>query len=64
VKSPVKCVVLTVDFEIFVTNEFWIPIAKSIEKAINFLSKFEIFDLLPINPTTTKIIISKEIGII
>ena len=34
--KPVKCVVLTVEFEIVVTNEFCNPIAKSKENARRF----------------------------
>ena len=64
VKSPVKCVVLTVDLDIFVTKAFWIPMPKSIEKAISFPSIEDKLACMPKKPTVVKIAISNEIGII
>ncbi len=48
----------------FVTNEFWIPIAKSMKKAVNFPLNDSMPDWVPKTPTLTKTIISKVIGII
>ena len=64
VNRPVKCVVLTVDCEILVTKEFWIPIANNIAEAKNFPSKLSKLIGDSKEATIARINISKAIGII
>ena len=61
VNSPVKCVVLTTVFEIFVTYEFCKPIAKSSKQAIR--SGYSKSTTLLIITTESKITHSIKVGI-